>query len=222
MNDETRFDAVDDELSRRFRAGAGTDADPDAVLDGMRPQLQRARTRRRASIASGAVGLAVVTAVLVVVLGGGGGAGSNSVRVPPASGAPARTPPTVPTTVPSGGSVAPDTASGGIGGDAGATTPTPTPTVPDASSSPTTPLTAPPPQPAPPDSTYTSDGGSIVVHLADGVVSLVSSTPAAGYTAEIHDNGPTRVEVRFSNGQIEWRIRVDVVNGALVPEITKH
>ena len=26
----------------------------------------------------------------------------------------------------------------------------------------------------------------------------------------------------FSNGQIEWRIRVDVVNGALVPEITKH
>ena len=38
----------------------------------------------------------------------------------------------------------------------------------------------------------------------------------AGFTAEVHDNGPTRVEVRFSNGQTEWRIRVDVVNGALV------
>jgi hypothetical protein len=53
-------------------------------------------------------------------------------------------------------------------------------------------------------------------------VSLVSSSPAPGFTAEVHDNGPSRVEVRFSNGQIEWRIRVDVVNGQLVPEITPH
>ena len=53
-------------------------------------------------------------------------------------------------------------------------------------------------------------------------VSLASSSPAAGFTAEVHDNGPTRVEVRFSNGQTEWRIRVDVVNGALQPEITQH
>ena len=53
--------------------------------------------------------------------------------------------------------------------------------------------------------------------------SFAGSTSADGYTADVHDNGPTRVEVRFNNGQTEWRIRVDVVNGALVqPEITQH
>ena len=53
-------------------------------------------------------------------------------------------------------------------------------------------------------------------------VSLASSAPPPGYTAEVHDNGPTRVEVRFNNGQTEWRIRVDVVNGSSSPEITQH
>ena len=61
-----------------------------------------------------------------------------------------------------------------------------------------------------------------MVHFENGQVSLVSNSPASGYTAEIHDNGPTRVEVRFNNGQTEWRIRVDVVNGELVDEVTQH
>jgi hypothetical protein len=60
------------------------------------------------------------------------------------------------------------------------------------------------------------------VRLTDGQASLVSSSPAAGYSAEVHDNGPTRVEVRFSNGQTEWRIRVEVANGVLQPETTQH
>ncbi len=59
------------------------------------------------------------------------------------------------------------------------------------------------------------------MHFADGAVSLaVEHARPPGYTAEVHDNGPTRVEVRFTNGQTEWRIRVDVVNGELVSEIT--
>jgi hypothetical protein len=51
---------------------------------------------------------------------------------------------------------------------------------------------------------------------------LGSSAPAAGYTQEVQDNGPTRVEVRFNNGQTEWRIRVDLVNGELQAETTQH
>ena len=76
--------------------------------------------------------------------------------------------------------------------------------------------------PASSDTPYTSAGGSIVVHRSGSTISLGSSTPAAGYTQEVHDNGPTRVEVRFDNGQTEWRIRVDLVNGELEAETTQH
>jgi hypothetical protein len=195
MNDDLHPDAIDDELRRRFDAGAPSDGDPDAVLDAMRPRLQQARTRRRASFASAIAGVAVIAVVLAFVLGSGGGDG-GSVRTPPAANAPHTSVPTVPTT--------------GT-----------TPTAPD--STPTT--DAPPPisPAAPHDESFTSDGGSIVVRLADGQASLVSSSPAAGYTPEVHDEGPTRVEVRFSNGETEWRIRVDVANGVLQPaEITQH
>jgi hypothetical protein len=60
------------------------------------------------------------------------------------------------------------------------------------------------------------------VRLSGGALSLVSSAPTAGYTAQVQDDGPTRVEVRFDDGPTEWRIRVDLVNGTLVPEITQH
>jgi hypothetical protein len=192
MNDELHPDAVDDELRRRFGAGAPTDADPEVVLDSMRPRLQRARTRRRASFASAIAGVALLVVVLAFALGTGGG-GDGSVRVPPASQQPVTTTvPSTPSTTPEGGSATPDTVGGQVA-------------------------------PAAQEVTYPSDGGSIVVRLADGEVSLVSSTPAAGYSAELHDNGPTRVEVRFSNGETEWRIRVDVANGELQPaEITQH
>ena len=72
------------------------------------------------------------------------------------------------------------------------------------------------------DTPYASAGGSIVVHRSGSAISLGSSTPAAGYTQEVHDNGPTRVEVRFDNGQTEWRIRVELVNGELEAETTQH
>ena len=61
-----------------------------------------------------------------------------------------------------------------------------------------------------------------MVHRSGSTISLGSSTPAAGYAREVHDSGPTRVEVRFNNGQTEWRIRVDLVNGELEAETTQH
>jgi hypothetical protein len=83
---------------------------------------------------------------------------------------------------------------------------------------------APAPTPAPPvTQSFTSAGGSIEVTLADGALSLTSSSPAAGFTPQVHDNGPERVEVRFfdSSGN-EWRIRVEASGGALTSEITSH
>ncbi len=226
MTDDQSFDApdpFDDELRRRFAGSAPAGSDPDVVLDAMRPQLARARTRRRASFASAIAGVAVIVVALGFALGGGGG-GSSSVHTPPATEGPVRTVPPAPTTAGVGGSATtPDTLPDDHGNDepTGVTTPS----VPDA-----TPPTAPEAAPATTtpaataiDQAYTSEGGSITVTLVNGQVSLTGSSPAPGFTEEVHDNGPSRVEVRFNNGQTEWRIRVDVVNGALgQPEITQH
>jgi hypothetical protein len=77
--------------------------------------------------------------------------------------------------------------------------------------------------PAPATSqSFSSVGGSITVSVTDGALSLTSSTPAAGFSAEVHDNGPSRVEVRFSDGQTEWRIRIELGSGGLTSEITQH
>jgi hypothetical protein len=70
--------------------------------------------------------------------------------------------------------------------------------------------------------TFTSVGGSIEVTMTGGTISLASSSPAAGFAAEVHDNGPTRVEVRFQGGDVEWRIRIELIDGALTSEITQH
>jgi hypothetical protein len=69
---------------------------------------------------------------------------------------------------------------------------------------------------------FSSVGGSIVVDVDGSSISLASSTPAAGFGVELHDNGPNRVEVRFSNGGTEWRIRIELGSGGLTSEITQH
>jgi hypothetical protein len=69
---------------------------------------------------------------------------------------------------------------------------------------------------------FTSVGGSIVVSVNGSSISLASSSPAAGFGAEVHDNGPSRVEVRFTNGGTEWRIRVELGSGGLTSEVSQH
>jgi hypothetical protein len=73
---------------------------------------------------------------------------------------------------------------------------------------------------------FSSVGGSIVVAVNGSSISLASSNPAAGFGAEVHDNGPTRVEVRFfgtgTNGGTEWRIRVELGSGGLTSEVSQH
>jgi hypothetical protein len=79
---------------------------------------------------------------------------------------------------------------------------------------------------APGTQTFASVGGSIVVAVNGSSISLVSSSPAAGFGAEVHDNGPSRVEVRFfgsgTDDDTEWRIRIELGAGGLTSEITQH
>ncbi len=78
--------------------------------------------------------------------------------------------------------------------------------------------------PAVPDGqqSFTSVGGSITVVVSGGSISLGNASPAAGFATEVHDNGPTRVEVRFFDGSTEWRIRVEIGPGGLTSEVSDH
>ena len=230
MTDDFDFDPLESELRRRFDTLEPAPDDPDAVLDAMRPRLRRAQRNHR-----------IATSAAVDARGGVrwsssalprfGAATAASVRVtPPAAqlavgvdhdrAARSRARPTVSTPAgrrsrrPREATARPVRTQPDPTGTqhaderdrAGDRHPQPEPTTAPVSS----------------DTPYSSAGGSIVVHRSGSTISLGSSTPAAGYTQEVHDNGPTRVEVRFNNGQTEWRIRVDLVNGELQAETTQH
>jgi hypothetical protein len=65
--------------------------------------------------------------------------------------------------------------------------------------------------------TYHCDGGTITVRFSGGKLTLVSYRAALGYSAEVHNNDPDDVEVRFS-GPDERRIRIRVEEGRLSEE----
>ena len=219
-------------MTRRLRlrpAGAGAppslrplDAapdDPDAVLDAMRPRLRRAQRNHR--IATSAVATLVLVGALVVGFAAFRGSDTGSVRITP----PAGSSPSVPTTT----AAPPDPGDAdGLDPRRGRQLGRPTATARrPVGRSPSPPVPAHPragprlrrrhPRPEPTTVPTTSDtprSRRPAVRSwspVDGSsISLGSSTPAAGFGAEVHDNGPTRVEVRFTNGRTEWRIRVEL------------
>jgi len=75
---------------------------------------------------------------------------------------------------------------------------------------------------APVTTQYTSIGGTITVKLHNGALSLVSTNPAAGFAIDSVTNRADRVEVRFRSADHDSRIRIDLVGGAMVPEITEN
>jgi hypothetical protein len=198
MTDDLGFGRVDDELRAALQAAAPPTGDSGAVLDVLRPRMDRARRRHRAVLTvSGSIAAVTVVAASLTVLG----PGSGRVATPPAGRShDAVTTLPVPTTSTVDGTSPPTTSTTVAPAPAG-TTPSPT--------TPTSPVTQ----------TFTSAGGSITVRLAGGALALVSSQPAPGFSEERHDLGPERVEVRFRGG-VEWRIRVDLEAGAMVPSIT--
>jgi hypothetical protein len=228
---------VTDELDRALAAGISSLAaepdDADAVLASLRPRLHRARTRHRVALVSATAFALLAVASLSVALGAmsthrrhvlvsatpttpanshaistsmpsSTSIASNTQRAPSTTTAP-RAPMLAP--MPAGGTP-PVSPTGQFGGNSGPATTTP----PRIS---TTPSTA----SGPALRTYDAPGGSVTVRFTNGSLALVSYTPAAGYTAEVHDNEPGRVEVRFSDGDHESRIRLQVDKGQLVPDI---
>jgi cytoskeletal protein RodZ len=177
--------------------------------------MHRARARRRLAVSSGVVG------ALVVVLGAGALlAGQNShldVRghptTLPASSSTSSTLETTTTHLPTGSSTTTPTSPG---------TPT-TPSTDDrgGTSLPGAGSTTTPPSAAPVTTTYTAIGGRVTITFARGALTLDSSTPTAGYQVEVHKQDPDDVEVRFSNGSRESRIRIRVQNGAVEKEIVE-
>jgi hypothetical protein len=210
-DDSLGFEPIDDELRRRLGAAGPRPGDPDVTLGALRPRYRRAKRRHRAVLAAGSlVAVVAILGVGTAVFSADGSSPSN-VRIPAAnSSAPSgetttsSVPGPAPTTPPQ-----PTTPKGTSGPDNGATSGDAVTATSVAPAAPTT-------------QTFSSDGGTVTVKLERGALSIVASQAAAGYSKELHDTGPDRVEVRFTNDEGEWRIRVDLVNGALVPEISEH
>ncbi len=231
------FDDVDRALADGLGGLAPVGPNGDDVLESVRPRLRRARTRARAARAGGTlIALLVVGSVAVfaaphsghvhVTVGSGstapgstrriGGSSTSTSTTAPAPGVHAPTPSTTraparngttgpgaaPATTPgaAGRGGGPGPSGAGRGNDGPATTPAPSRASPDASTR-----------------TYQATGGSIRVRLAGNAPTLDTVSPAAGYDYTVHDNGPTRVEVRFTRaGREVSRIDVEVEVGHLV------
>jgi hypothetical protein len=192
------------------------------------------RARRALAIAAGVAMVPALYAAASAATGGGGGSATLSAADHTAGATELETEHGVVVAKPHGGATTPSVPE--------ATSPTQpqvtTPTVPTSPTTPTTPgpeIEHPVPEPGDDKSddavitpapsgtqSFSSAGGSITVTVTNGMLSLTASSPAAGFTADVHDNGPSRVEVRFSDGQTEWRIRIELDGGALTSEITHH
>ncbi|NQV06095.1 hypothetical protein HQ535_06070 [bacterium] len=68
---------------------------------------------------------------------------------------------------------------------------------------------------------FRTSGGSVVVRWSrSGGVSLVSTTPDAGWAVEIDDGGPLHVKVEFEGpGEQEAKFKAEVSGGELIVEI---
>lgn len=98
-------------------------------------------------------------------------------------------------------------------------TPATTPTTTASSTASTSPATAPP---APVIQTFSGVGGSVTVRMQNGSLTLVSSSPAAGFVADVRKASGDRVEVRFESGAHRTEIRIDLVGGSMVPDIREQ
>ena len=67
----------------------------------------------------------------------------------------------------------------------------------------------------------TVSGVGVVGVFIDGdEVSLISASPVNPYHAEVEENGPERVEVKFEAESSEYRVRAEVRDGRLVWEVS--
>lgn len=102
------------------------------------------------------------------------------------------------------------------------TTPSSPPSTTPSTSAPTTVATTDPPNPSDPPFTrqYDSLGGSITVNWNGTALSLLSVSPAAGFSAEIKDQSATRIRVDFDDGDDDSRIEVRADGGIVTHTIS--
>lgn len=237
MNDE--LDPLDETLARGLGALAPAEfeLDADRTLGALRPALRRARLQRRVATATTALGLlAVVVAGAAVIERHPGSKVDVQARdrpTRPTTIGPLRSTTTrvstststsvprtiTPTTVPDHRTTTtlPRQDNQGPGARPVTTTPAPTPTTTPAGQRGSTTTTTTPPG----TTTYVAIGGRVTIRFAAGRLTLVSRIAAPGYAIDLRTNTASEIEVRFSNGRNESRIRVRVKDGALEPEISQ-
>jgi hypothetical protein len=60
---------------------------------------------------------------------------------------------------------------------------------------------------------FHTGGGTLTVECQGSTISLVSASPANGYTLTVHSSGPTSVSLDFSNPPQVWSVHVTCQNG---------
>jgi hypothetical protein len=70
--------------------------------------------------------------------------------------------------------------------------------------------------------TRTSPGGSVRIKVVDGALQIDSVEPADGFTHEVTEEKPNKVEVKFRAGSEEYEVEFELEDGILKPEITEQ
>lgn len=225
----------DPNLSGEIGRLAGDSPDAGVAFAAVTTRVRRARRRRAAAWSGGAM-----AAVAVIAVAASFGGGESRLENVPATqpdvvvedttdaSVPSSTDTSLPTvTVPT--TSAPETSS----------TVSPSPTIvpaPESTQPPSTrppstqvPTTQPPstqpttqpPSTQPPSTPVTQSfacvGGSATVRLQDGALAIVATAPSSGWVVAETGGEGSEVEVRFEQGSAESRLKVDLVNGSMVP-----
>jgi hypothetical protein len=108
------------------------------------------------------------------------------------------------------------------------TTTTPTTTLPDVSATTTTTAAtttttaAPTTTTTPPPTeirSYELIGGSVTVEVGNGTVGLAGASPKAGFSMDVENSGPEKVEVEFESDHHESSFSARFRDGVFTPEI---
>ena len=70
--------------------------------------------------------------------------------------------------------------------------------------------------------TWVGPGGKVTARCSGGDISLVTATPAVGFSVEVKDGGPQQLIVEFERGGSERESRVRAICVGQAPEFTRE
>lgn len=65
-----------------------------------------------------------------------------------------------------------------------------------------------------------ADAGEVEFTLVDGALSLIEVRPAQGWQHRVSDDDDDEIEVRFTNGPVDWKLEVEIDDSTM--EISKE